>query len=206
MQYRRARIKGGTYFFTVITHSRRPFLCQPGNVELLRNALRHVMQRNQFKIDAFVLLPEHLHCIWTLPQGDNDFSTRWRLVKSYFSRRCESHYRGDISASRKKKKEQAIWQRRFWEHVIRDDEDYARHVDYIHYNPVKHGLVRAPRDWEYSSFHRYVQAGMYDEMWAAGYVPVRLTALRMSEFVFVNLTQPTDLLGPEVKKYYILDG
>ena len=95
--------------------------------------------------------------------------TRWRLVKSYFSRHCESHYRGDISASRGKKKEQAIWQRRFWEHAIRDDEDYARHVEYIHYNPVKHGLAKAPKDWEYSSFHRYVQAGVYDEMWCAGY-------------------------------------
>ena len=167
MQYRRARIKGGTYFFTVVTHRRRRFLCQAENVELLRNALRHVMKRHPFKIDAFVLLPDHLHCIWTLPQEDHDFSTRWRLVKSYFSRHCESQYRGEVSASRKRKKERAIWQRRFWEHAIRDDEDYARHVGFIYYNPVKHGLVRAPRDWEYSSFHRYVRAGMYDEMWGA---------------------------------------
>ena len=107
-------------------------------------------------------------CIWTLPQGDDDFSTRWRLVKSYFAHRCESQYRGDISASRERKKEQAIWQRRFWEHAIRDEEDYSRHVDYIHYNPVKHGLVRAPRDWEYSSFHRFLRAGLYDETWGAG--------------------------------------
>ena len=134
---------------------------------MLRNALRHVMRRHPFKIDAFVLLPDHLHCIWTLPQGDDDFSTRWRLVKSYFSHRCESEYRGDVSASREKKREQAIWQRRFWEHAIRDEEDYARHVEYIHYNPVKHGLVTAPRDWEYSSFHRYVRAGLYDKMWGA---------------------------------------
>jgi putative transposase len=126
------------------------------------------MKRHSFKIDAFVLLPDHLHCIWTLPQGDSDLSTRWRLVKSYFSHRYEGEYRGDVSASREKKREQAIWQRRFWEHAIRDEEDYARHVDYIHYNPVKHGLVRAPRDWEYSSFHGYIRAGLYDEMWGAG--------------------------------------
>ena len=165
MQYRRERTKGGTYFFTVVTDRRRRFLCQPGNVELLRNALRYVTQRRPFKIDASVLLPDHLHCIWTLPQGDDDFSTRWRLVKSYFSRHCKTQYRGHVSASREKKGEQAIWQRRFWEHAIRDEEDYARHVDYVHYNPVKHGLVKAPGDWEHSSFHRYVRAGVYDEMW-----------------------------------------
>jgi len=167
MQYRRARIKGGTYFFTVVTHNRRQFLCQPENVDLLRNAFRYVMQEYKFKIDAFVLLPDHLHSIWTLPQGDDDYSTRWRLVKRYFSQRCESQYRGDVSASREKKNEQAIWQRRFWEHVIRDDEDYTKHVDYIHYNPVKHNLVKSPRDWNYSSFCRYVQDGIYDEMWGA---------------------------------------
>jgi len=167
MQYRRAKIKGGTYFFTVVTHNRRQFLCQPENVELLRNAFRYVMKRHPFKIDAFVLLLDHLHCIWTLPEGDEDFSNRWRLVKYYFSLNCEKQYRGDVSDSRERKNEQTIWQRRFWEHVIRDDDDYAKHVDYIHYNPVKHNLVKSPRDWEYSSFYRYVQAGVYDEMWGA---------------------------------------
>ena len=126
------------------------------------------MKQHPFKIDAFVLLPEHLHCIWTLPQDDDNFSTRWRLVKSYFSRHCESRYQDGVSVSRKKRKGQLIWQNRFWEHVIRDDDDFARHVDYIHYNPVKHGLVRSPKDWEYSSFKRYVQAGMYDELWGVG--------------------------------------
>ena len=168
MQYRRAKIEGGTYFFTVVTHNRRRFLCHPGNVELLRNAFRYVMQRHPFKIDAFVLLPDHLHCIWTLPQGNNNFSTRWRLVKSYFSRHCESQYQENISASREKRGERAIWQHRFWEHVIRDEDDFINHVQYIHYNPVKHGLVKAPKDWEYSSFHRYVQVGIHEEMWGAG--------------------------------------
>jgi putative transposase len=168
MEYRRMRIKGGTYFFTVVTYNRRRFLCQPENVELLRNALRYVMHRNPFEIDAFVILPDHLHCIWTLPQGDSDFSTRWQLVKKHFSQHCEIQYQGEVSASLEKKKERAIWQRRFWEHVIRDDDDYARHIDYIHYNPVKHGLVKSPKDWEYSSFHRYVKAGIYDVLWGAG--------------------------------------
>ena len=133
----------------------------------MRNSLRYVMQRHPFKIDAFVLLPDHIHCIWTLPQDDSDFSTRWRLVKEYFSRRCDDHIRDVVSDSRRNKKEQAIWHRRFWEHAIRDDEDYNRHVDYIHYNPVKHALVKAPKDWLYSSFHQYVRSGYYNEMWGA---------------------------------------
>ena len=142
-------------------------LTQPKNVSLLREALRRVMQKHPFTIDAFVLLPDHLHCIWTLPQSDRDYSTRWRLVKSYFSRQCDGRH-SKPSESRQKKKEQAVWQRRFWEHLIRDDEDFVRHVEYIHYNPVKHRLVKAPNDWEYSSFHRYVRDGVYDVEWGAG--------------------------------------
>jgi len=168
MWYRRAKIEGGTYFFTVVTYNRQRFLCQPENAELLRNAFRYVMKQRPFKIDAFVLLPEHLHCIWTLPQDDDNFSMRWRLVKSYFSRHCESQYQEGVSVSREKRKGQLIWQNRFWEHIIRDDDDFAKHIDYIHYNPVKHGLVKSPKDWEYSSFKRYVQAGMYDELWGEG--------------------------------------
>jgi len=157
-----------SHFFTVVTYNRQRFLCQPENVELLRNAFRYVMKQHPFKIDSFVLLPEHLHCIWTLPQGDDNYSTRWQLVKSYFSRHCESLYQEGVSVSREKRKGRLVWQNRFWEHVIRDDDDFAKHVDYIHYNPVKHGLVRSPKDWEYSSFKRYVQVGMYDEMWGEG--------------------------------------
>ncbi len=167
MQYRRAKIPGATYFFTVVTHNRQPILCHPENVDLLRNALRQVMQQRPFKIDAFVLLPNHLHCIWTLPEADADFSTRWRLIKSNFSRQCHNQYQGKISASRQKKREKAVWQRRFWEHQIRDQQDFNNHVDYIHYNPVHHGLVLSSKDWQYSSFHRYVQKGIYDAMWGA---------------------------------------
>ena len=168
MQYRRARTKGGTYFFTVVTFKRKKFLCEPENVVLLRNAFREVMKQYPFQVDAFVLLPDHLHCIWTLPDGDRDFSRRWRLIKGHFTRRCDEKYKGSISLSRSKKKEQSVWQRRFWEHLIRDDKDFIGHVDYIHYNPVKHGLVTAPKNWEYSSFHRYVQSGVYEQEWGAG--------------------------------------
>ncbi|MFE1747914.1 transposase [Coleofasciculus sp. H7-2] len=168
MQYRRAKIEGGTYFFTLVTHNRRKFLCIPSNISILRNAFREIIKTHPFKIDACVILPDHLHCIWTLPDGDSDFSTRWRLIKSYFSRNCEPQYHQKVSLSRQSKKEQSIWQRRFWEHQIRDEEDFAKHIDYIHYNPVKHGLVKAPKDWEYSSFHRYVNAGIYDVSWGSG--------------------------------------
>lgn len=168
MEYRRVEIEGGTYFFTLATYNRRPFLCYPNNVELLRRAFQYTMQRHPMEIDAFVLLPDHLHTVWTLPKEDCNYSTRWRLIKSYFSRHCQEKYDGVISTSRQSKQERAFWQRRFWEHLIRDNQDFVNHVEYIHYNPVKHGLVAAPKDWEHSSFHRYVQAGLYDELWGAG--------------------------------------
>jgi len=103
-----------------------------------------------------------------MPDGNHDFSTCWRLVKSYFTRNCNAKYRQTPSGSRRKKKKQSIWQRRFWEHTIRTEEDFVRHVEYIHYNPVKHGLAPAPKDWEYSSFHRYVRNGIYHLEWASG--------------------------------------
>ncbi len=169
MQYRRARAKGGTYFFTLITLKRKKILAEAENVNILREAFKNVMNKYLFKIDAFVLLPDHLHCIWTLPQNDRDFSTRWRLVKSYFTRKCHERFKlKQLRESRKNKKEQAVWQRRFWEHQIRDERDLLNHVEYIHYNPVKHGLVNAPKDWKYSSFHRYVHEGKYNNEWGAG--------------------------------------
>lgn len=168
MQYRRDRTAGGTFFFTVVTHKRRELLCEPDNVDILRDAFTYVKKRHPFEIDAFVLLPEHLHCIWTLPDGDLDFSKRWRLIKSNFTRGCDAKYKNAPSHSRQSKKEQAIWQRRFWEHRIRDDEDMKRHVEYIHYNPVKHGLAKSPVDWEHSSFHRYVKDGFYGKEWGSG--------------------------------------
>jgi putative transposase len=118
------------------------------------------MTNHPLKIDAIVILPDHLHALWTLPVGDADFSTRWRLIKSNFSTHCDSSYQGHVSASRRHKREKAIWQRRFWEHQIRDEADFISHVEYIHYNPVKHSLVKTPIEWEYSSFRRYVGAGL----------------------------------------------
>jgi putative transposase len=178
MKYRRAQLKGGTYFFTVVTHKRAKIFHLSDHVELLRQAFRKVIKRHPFEIDAFVLLPDHLHCIWTLPQGDADFSTRWRLIKSYFSRKIDQNSVGWVeernptktttSTSRLRENEKSIWQRRFWEHLIRNQKDLNRHIEYIHYNPVKHGLTKAPGDWAYSSFQRYVDEGIYDLKWGAG--------------------------------------
>ncbi len=167
MEYRRAKTPGATYFFTVVTHQRRKILSQPENVDLLQGAFRYAMQKHPFKIDAIAILPEHIHCIWTLPPEDADFSTRWRLIKSWFSRECNIQYQGQTSASRQHKGEKAFWQRRFWEHQIQDERDFVTHIEYIHYNPVHHRLVEAPNNWQYSSFHNYVQQGIYDVMWGA---------------------------------------
>jgi len=167
MQYRRSRAKGGTFFFTVVTHNRRKFLCHEANVGLLREAFRSVIDKHPFTIDAFVLLPEHMHCIWTLPESDNDFSTRWRLIKSFFSRKCKESFKGLQTANRLNKNEQAVWQHRFWEHQIRNDGDFIKHVDYIHYNPVKHGLVNSPLAWPHSTFRRYVEQGSCHVDWGS---------------------------------------
>ena len=165
MQYRRSKDGGATYFFTVVTHNRSKFLCNEENVELLRSIMRTVMVRHPFVIDAMIVMPDHLHTIWTLPEGDNDFPMRWNLIKREFSRRCDSKYKRHPSESRVSKGEQTIWQRRYWEHLIRDDDDFIHHVEYIHYNPVKHGYVTKPGEWRYSSFHRYVNQGVYASDW-----------------------------------------
>lgn len=167
MKYRRSQTKGATFFFTVLTYKRKKILCINDNVEIIKGVFRQIMILRPFKIDAFVLLPDHIHCIWTLPEGDNDFSTRWRLIKGHFTRRCDVMYRDKQTGNMQKKGLQGVWQQRFWEHQIRDEKDFAAHVDYIHYNPVKHGLVKSPRDWEYSTFHRYVRDGIYDINWGA---------------------------------------
>lgn len=161
-EYRRYRIKAGCYFFTVnLVERNRELLVE--HVGTLREAFRHVRQKHPFSIDAMVVLPEHLHCIWTLPEGDDDFSLRWRQIKAEFSRNIESGER--ISNSWALKQERRIWQRRFWEHCIRDEDDFMKHVDYIHFNPVKHGLVKWVQDWPYSSFHRYVKRGILPVNW-----------------------------------------
>jgi putative transposase len=164
-EYRRDRFKGGRYFFTVnLADRHRKLLTE--RIDVLRESFRRVKSKHPFKIDAIVILPDHLHTIWTLPEGDDDFSCRWRQIKSYFSSHIEKGER--ISKSRTRKQERGIWQRRFWEHRIRDDTDFIRHVDYIHYNPVKHGHVACVADWPYSSFHDYVKRGVLPQHWAGG--------------------------------------
>jgi len=161
--YRRNFIAGGSFFFTVNLAERR-FLLLTEYIDELRVAFREVRQRHPFTIDAMVVLPDHLHAVWTLPDGDADFSTRWRQVKSAFSRKLPG---GEaISSSRSAKGERGIWQRRYWEHTIRDENDFGCHIDYVHINPVKHGFVTRARDWPHSSFHRMVKLGMYPEDWA----------------------------------------
>ena len=161
--YRRWRVAGGSYFFTVnLLDRRRRLLIE--HVESLRAAFHKVKCDHPFHIDAVVVLPEHLHCVWTLPEGDADFSTRWRLIKGEFSRALpeEGEKR---SASRVKHGERGVWQWRFWEHVIRDDRDYARHVEYMHFNPVKHGLAKRPMDRPHSSIPDYVRRGIVPADW-----------------------------------------
>jgi putative transposase len=167
MQYRRAKTPGATYFFTVVTFRRRKILCEPDNVELLRTAFKRMKTRHPFTIDAMVLLPEHLHCIWTLPPGDKAYSMRWNGIKGYFTRHCSDRLKTARTASQQLKRAQTIWQPRFWKHQIRDERDYENHCNYIHWNPVKHGWVARVRDWPHSSFHRYVRLGIYALDWAA---------------------------------------
>ncbi len=126
------------------------------------------MVRYPFKIEAVVILPDHLHMIWSLPEDDSDYPVRWRLVKSYFSHRWEGRDDFSASVSRRSKRECSLWQRRYWEHLIRDEQDWRRHVDTIHDNPVKHGLAKTPGEWPHTSFHRFVRQGMYDQNWAGG--------------------------------------
>ena len=165
--YTRAYAPGGTFFFTVNLGDRSKTLLVDHVVEL-RESMKGVLDKHPFHIDAMVVMPEHLHAIWTLPPGDTDYSTRWALIKAGFSRKLPKTER--ISASRSNKGERGIWQRRYWEHQIRDEKDFSRHVDYIHYNPVKHGYVKSPRDWIHSSIHRFIREGVLTADWGADYI------------------------------------
>ncbi|MGH8454240.1 MAG: REP-associated tyrosine transposase [Nevskiales bacterium] len=163
--YIRARIPGALYFFTLTLAERRNNALLIEHVSALRDAFRQTRREHPFDIKAVVILPDHLHCLWWLPPGDCDYSTRWRLIKGRFSAALPAGER--ISASRQRKRERGIWQRRYWEHVIRDERDYERHIDYIHFNPVKHGFVEKAGHWQYSSFHRWVERGVYPRDWTA---------------------------------------
>ncbi|MGH8352507.1 MAG: REP-associated tyrosine transposase, partial [Pseudomonas sp.] len=151
-----------SYFFTLNLADRKTDSLTR-HIHHLREAFREVQSRHPFAIPAAVVLPDHLHCLWELPEGDSDFATRWGLIKAAFSRALPATE--PRSASRRARGERGIWQRRFWEHRIRDDEDYRRHVEYIHFNPVKHGHAVRAANWPYSSFKRFVDAGLYPENW-----------------------------------------
>jgi putative transposase len=160
--YRRIYAKGATWFFTVNLADRRSRLLTD-EIEILKNAHRYVLSRHPFSIDAMVVLPDHLHAIWTLPEDDADYSMRWRLIKTAFSRAIP--LQEEISESRFNRKERGIWQRRFWEHRIRDEVDYEKHINYVHINPVKHGHVSKVSDWPFSTFHKFVEKGIYSIDW-----------------------------------------
>ena len=161
--YRRAFVPGGCWFFTVNLLDRRRTLLVD-HIDALREAVTGTRHGYPFDIDAFVVLPDHIHAIWTLPPDDADFSTRWRLIKTSFAKSLPKQERRDTV--RKARNEHGIWQRRFWEHLIRDDADYGRHVAYCYINPVKHGLVTRVQDWPHSSFHRDVERGLFPLDWA----------------------------------------
>ena len=163
--YRRNFIPGASYFFTVTLRDRSSSLLVD-RIDTLREAMRSVKKERPFIIDAMVILPDHLHAVWTMPPEDADYSTRWREIKSRFSRKIPAD--GHRKESHIKKCERGIWQRRFWEHTLWDLSDVERHIDYIHYNPVKHGYVNRVVDWSYSSFHRYVSRGVCPVDWAGG--------------------------------------
>jgi putative transposase len=149
--YRRVYLEGGTYFFTLVTARRAPVFAEPETRLILRTAIQKVRRQHPFEIVGMVILPDHLHALWRLPDGDCDFSIRWRLIKTHVTR-----YAGRGGS---------FWQKRYWEHAVRDERDLVRHLDYLHWNPLKHGLVTRVQDWPWSSFHRYVTAGAYPVDW-----------------------------------------
>jgi putative transposase len=166
-EYIRTYVPGGTFFFTLITHRRRTLFSSSSARSCLREAILGVQRERPFRLVASVLLPNHFHCIWVLPEGDADYSKRWGIIKSRFSRlwlaKCGDEI--TISPARAEHRERGIWQKRFWEHRIRDEDDFIHHVNYMHYSPVKHGLAQCPHQWQCSSFDRWVQQGFYQRDW-----------------------------------------
>ena len=162
MEYRRFYIQGGTYFFTVVTYNRKPIFSSDEVISLLRCSFHYTMQKHPFTIIANVILPDHMHFIWTLPENDDNYSLRWQMIKNHFTRHYINKEIKSSSSSKQLKGEKDIWQRRFWEHYIYNQEDFENHFNYIHYNPVKHEYVESASEWEYSSIHKYIKEG-YEE-------------------------------------------
>jgi putative transposase len=174
--YRRFRVPGATVFLTIVTFQRAPLLSREASVELLRTAMRQVMNDQPFEVPAAVVLPDHVHFLWTMPTDDSDYSRRVGRIKALFSRsfRDEGHRLPGVGESRRRHREANVWQRRFWEHTILDERDFEDHLHYIHYNPVMHGCATCPHLWPYSSFDRWVRSGFYDQQWGcscAGRIP-----------------------------------
>jgi putative transposase len=165
--YRRIFIEGGTYAFTVVTHHRQPLFLDSTNLDILFTAIQKTQQLYPFDQIAYCILPDHIHCIWTLPIGDSNYPIRWKLIKSKFSKLYQDTYGLCQSSikSRIKRGEVAIWQRRFWEHTIKDDDDLYNHINYIHYNPIKHGYVDNPIEWKWSSYSKFEMDGYYPDPW-----------------------------------------
>jgi putative transposase len=169
--FRRAHVPGGSFFFTLVTDRRTPLFAEPRARLLLGSAIRRCLVKWPFQINAIVLLPEHLHAIWTLPPGDDLYASRWGWIKKEFTKAwmqigCSEQL---VSKGRERERRRGVWQPRYWEHTLEDEDDFERHFDYIHYNPVKHGHVKCPRDWPWSSFHRWVAASVYSDHWACSH-------------------------------------
>jgi len=166
--WRRAFVPGGTFFFTVVTDQRRPVFHSENARIILGNVIRECLQSHPSEVRAIVLLPDHLHAIWCMPPGDTNYSGRWQWIKTHFTKRWLASGGSEcaVSQGRKDDGRRGVWQPKFWEHTIEEEDDFESHFDYIHYNPVKHGYVRCPVDWEWSSFHRWVRRGVYSKRWA----------------------------------------
>jgi putative transposase len=177
--YRRWLVPGATYFFTVVTYERRPIFASEEAVQRLGDVLRQVRRALPFRTIASVLMPDHLHCVWSLPSGDLDFPTRWKKTKREFTVRwiAQQEPQTDVSLSRRSKGERVVWQRRFWEHLVWDEEDLEHCCDYIHYNPVKHGYAASPADWPWSTFKKFVESGAYPAEWGRS-LPATLKQVR----------------------------
>ena len=171
--YLRSKQKGGTFFFTVVTQQRRNLLLRASVLKALRESFAEIQSRDPFTLNAWVILPDHLHCIWTLRDGDSEFSYKWSLIKAGVTRRllAADSFIPETAVSRNKRREGPVWQRRFWEHRIRDEIDLFHHLDYIHHNPVKHGMASTAREWRFSSFHSYVERGVYSRDWGGSVAP-----------------------------------
>jgi putative transposase len=171
--FRRNPLPGGTFFFTLTLRDRRAQTLVE-HIDLLRAAYARTRADRPFRTEAIVVLPDHLHAIWTLPEGDGDFSGRWRAIKAGFVRALAA---SGVAVGRNVKGEAMVWQSRFWEHTVRDDADFAAHCDYIHYNPVKHGYVTKPTDWLHSTLHRHIEKGLYPHDWGVSAIPASVVPL-----------------------------